>query len=157
MRARISEIIRQTMWHRNIVRAELINQVRAIKGSLMTTVFFIVALVVAAWIFAGIVKRSRFRKRALRVIREDLCYDAAIPGHQSALLNQLSSRVHVHGGNEYDAAMAFMLTQLAMLSKPLTTETRGFTREKIKLLRGIATKAVHPEILDDFLTSQRLT
>ena len=48
-----------------------------------------------------------FRTKVLRVLRDELKYDPAVPGVQSEVFNALTKQIRKIGGNEYDAAVAF--------------------------------------------------
>lgn len=50
------------------------------------------------------------RAKALRIIRDDFGYNPAVPGFQSELFNGVTKQMRKIGGNEYDSAIAFMLS-----------------------------------------------
>lgn len=56
-----------------------------------------------------------YRSKALRVLRDQYDYNPAVPGSQAAVFNACIKQVRTNVGNEYDAAIAFMLIQMDAL------------------------------------------
>lgn len=96
--------------------------------------------------------------KALQVIRNELSYDAAIPGHQLDTFDWSTRQVKTYGGNEYDAAITFMLVQLGTLTQPLKGEGKVFYDIMSQKLKRIAPKSIDDgELLYHFLKSQSVT
>lgn len=52
-----------------------------------------------------------FRSKTLDIIMTEFNYNPAIPGAQAASFEQTTKIIKAQGGNEYEAAIAFMLEQ----------------------------------------------
>ncbi|WP_347311531.1 hypothetical protein [Defluviimonas sp. SAOS-178_SWC] len=74
--------------------------------------------------FAGLV----FGGKVLRVLKEKYEYDPVGPG-QPVTMRRVCKMIRKNGGNEYDAALVFMLSQLQMLSDD--TSTYPFRRKML--------------------------
>ena len=118
----------------------------------VTTLFAIMGVCAVAWLVLGWLRLVWFRTKALRVVTQDLAYNAAVPGFQGAVFNAVTRQVRTNAGNEYDAAIAFMLVQLGSLSTPLDEKATAFTMDKLQLIRVIVDSSNHgSELVREFL------
>jgi hypothetical protein len=122
----------------------------------METIFAIFGAACLVWIITRWLKLVWFRTKTLRVIKVDLAYDAAVPGMQTTTFNAVTRSARSAGGNEYDAAIAFMLVQLGVLSEPMTEKSRIFIEEKLGLICAIEhlSKSGSPPI-DEWVRSKQ--
>jgi len=107
--------------------------------------FVFIAILIVAFGLLKIILLLRFRTRSLSLIVNDLAYDAAVPGFQSKAFLDSVRLAKSMGGNEFDAAIIFMLTQLSVLSND--NKTREFKREKYALIENLVAKSVHGDTL----------
>jgi hypothetical protein len=122
----------------------------------METILAIFGAACLVWIITRWLKLVWFRTKTLRVVKVDLGYDAAVPGMQTASFNAVTRNARNAGGNEYDAAIAFMLVQLGMLSEPLTEKSKQFIDEKLGLVRAIEHLSKGGEsLINEWLNSRK--
>jgi hypothetical protein len=82
-----------------------------------------------------------FRAGALRVITKDFSYEPAIPGFQSDAFNSITREIRKSGGNQYDAAIFFMLVQFDSMSKPYDPKAKEFIAAKLSLIKKIVERS----------------
>ena len=111
----------------------------------MVESFVLITILIVAFGLLKIILLLRFRTRSLSLIVNDLAYDAAVPGFQSKAFLDSVRLAKSMEGNEYDAAIIFMLTQLLVLSDG--NETRQFKREKYALIENLVAKSMHGDTL----------
>ena len=56
-----------------------------------------------------------FRSRTLDIIQQEFAFNPAIPGNHATAFDQATKAVKMQGGNEYEAAIAFMLSHIKTL------------------------------------------
>lgn len=92
----------------------------------------------------------RFKQKTLGVIVSELEYNPSVPGIQGASFNQAARFVKQQGGNEYDAAIAFMLIQIGVMLDSgggNIDDSRAFIRDKYKLIESLIPKSIIGEDL----------
>lgn len=100
------------------------------------TIYFVGAgLILAAYIAYKIYPPLRARFLVLKIITNELKYNAAVPGWQAASFLDSIRMAKKMNGNNYDAAIIFMLTQLSVMET--NSETKSFKTEKYDLIETI--------------------
>lgn len=97
-------------------------------------IFFITAVVL---IFLGFkfAQLMIFRSAVLNVIVSELKYEPDVPGFQSKAFLDATRLAKMLNGNKYDAAIIFMLSQLATI--PTDASTKSFKIEKYALIEEL--------------------
>lgn len=95
------------------------------------TVFYIIFKILTALLF---------RFKILRIIVNDLKYNPAVPGWQAKAFLDATKMTKLMRGNEYDAAIIFMLSQIEAMTT--SNETRSFKIEKYALMEKIVPKSI---------------
>ena len=85
-----------------------------------------------------------YRTKVLRVLKEEFDYYPAIPGFQMEVFNACTRQVRSNGGNEYDAAIAFMMIQISALMGN-SDSNRAFTNRVVARAYYCVEKANLPE------------
>ena len=98
----------------------------------------VIGAITIVWLSFRWLKLIWFRTRVLSILKNNLKYDPAVPGIQSPAFNAITKHYRANDWNEYDAAIGFMLVQLGLISKPLSSESRAFYYEKLNLIESIA-------------------
>jgi len=100
------------------------------------TAYFVEACFILAVYFAYKIYSSlRVRFLVLKIITNDLKYNAAVPGWQATSFLDAIRMANKMNGNQYDAAIIFMLTQLSVMET--NSETKSFKIEKYALIENI--------------------
>ena len=86
-------------------------------------------------------KETMFRGKTVLVIQKDFDYDPVGPG-QTHVLREVCKQLRKLGGNEYDAAIAFMFVQIDALT--INKETKKFRLEKAMIADRLANIAKLP-------------
>lgn len=115
-------------------------------------VFFLTLLVVV--LLLRWIRLVWFRAKTLRVMKYDLDYVHQIPSPQNLMFKEVTKSAISKKQNEYDAAIAFMISQFHILSTPLSKDGYQFVSEKLsKIHRIIPHSNVGLELYREFLRS----
>lgn len=89
----------------------------------------------------NITKLIWFRARVLQILKSELDYNVATPGHQQESFNRATREAYENNLNEYDSAIAFMLITLSTLTRPIQSNVLEFYIEKLSSINIISVKA----------------
>ena len=67
-----------------------------------------------------------YRAKVLKIIEKDYVYKVAVPGWQTKIFNETTRHIKQQGGNEYDAAISFMLIQSNSIIDTKAEEAKSF-------------------------------
>lgn len=91
-----------------------------------------------------------FRAKVLQVLRIDFNYEPAVPGVQTKVFNTVTKEVRKSKGNEFDAAVAFMVIQADAIKDSEDPEVIEWTRLVASNVNNILPRCtVVTDYLDD--------
>ncbi len=124
------------------------NIVKSNKGVFMSAVLSLIGALSVAYVIYKVIASLFFRYKALKIILNDLNYNAAVPGWQAQFFLDAIKVSKSMNGNEYDAAIIFMLSQLSVMTSSEdeadvgeTDSSRNFKIEKYALIEKIVEKS----------------
>ena len=119
----------------------------------MTEIIIIILFGLLLWLFLKWVNISWFRAKTLHVLRLELDYVPG-PGPQNMMFREVTKSAKTMNQNEYDAAIAFMISQFHVLSTPLTEDAKQFVSEKMMRINRIIPRSnIGLELYREFLRS----
>lgn len=114
----------------------------------MGTVLSVIGVLALAYFAYKIYSALLFRYKALKIVLGDLEYNAAVPGWQGQSFLEATKLAKSMRGNEYDAAIIFLLSQLKILTINRdesgiedTEDTKNFKQKKYELIEKIIEKS----------------
>ncbi len=111
----------------------------------MMELFALTGGVAIAFVLYRISRSIWFRHKTLAVIVNELQYNPAVPGFQAPAFLHAVALAKANGGNEYDAAITFMLSQLGAMTvtgeSRADNEARQFKKSKYALLEPLLPKS----------------
>lgn len=120
----------------------------------MEDILVFIVLLVVLWFSVRWISTLLFRSKTMQVIEQDLAYKLPTIGPHNAVLNEVTSSAKARKMNEYDAAIAFMISQFHILTKPHSQESKQFIRDKLAKIFHIVPKAtIGMELYREFLRS----
>lgn len=104
-----------------------------------------------------------FRTKTLRVLKDEFNYEPNLTGVQKDPFNLVTRTTITNGGNEYDAAIAFIISQIKLLIEGLIPEikrepdqdTLKFVQQKIMTIQDVfpLSNGLTTEWLDELTNS----
>lgn len=119
------------------------------------TFFAVVGVVVVAIFAIRVARLVWYRAKALAVINNYFGYRAAVPGSQSEIFFSITRAGVSAGWNEFDVAIAFMLSVLGALTRPFKPDAHMFYYEKLDLVMAILPRSTAGnDLLREFRANQ---
>jgi hypothetical protein len=106
----------------------------------METLFALIGLGTVAYFVWSWVQLVWFRSKTLAVLKSEIDYEPAVPGFQAPVFHEVTRVAKDSGGNEYDAAVLFMLPQLRLLQESGDPSCATFIDEKLARMRGLRSR-----------------
>lgn len=120
----------------------------------MTEIIIFILSALFLWLCLKWANLVWFRTKTLNVLKQELDYEPNIPGQQSVMFNEVTRSAKKMNHNEYDAAIAFMISQFHVLSSPLTEDAKQFVSEKMMRIHRIMPRSnVGLDLYREFLRS----